>query len=143
MRASKELQMQKAWAQKFPQSKKTCQSYIEANFYMAFLRANSEYDLEPQYEIGNFRVDFYEPTTNTVIECDGYDYHKSKEQVDADCKRMRKLTLLGCNILRFSGVEINKDPDECVREAIIIMDKLKEQKCEPQMTQNHQLLKLG
>jgi hypothetical protein len=42
------------------------------------------------------------------IECDGYDFHSTKEQQTADNKRTRILTELGWTMLRYSGQEIYK-----------------------------------
>ena len=40
------------------------------------------------------------------IECDGHDYHSTKEQILRDNTRARELTLEGWKIYRFSGSEI-------------------------------------
>lgn len=102
-----------------------CQSYIEVNLYMAFIKLTDDFVLEPQVSIDKYRVDFLEKNTKTVIECDGYDYHKSKEQVDSDCKRERKLSAMGYKVTRFSGVEINQNADACAKELVEILNRNK------------------
>ena len=43
-------------------------------------------------------------------------------EIDADCKRQRELTLLGYDVVRFSGSEINSDCEQCVNELIRIIE---------------------
>lgn len=99
-----------------------CQSYIETNLYMAFLRKTDKYILLPQEKIGKYRVDFLVEGRRIVVECDGYDYHKTKEQLLIDCKRQRDLTLQGYQVIRFSGTEINDNPDKCVKELLDMIE---------------------
>lgn len=98
-------------------------SYIECNLYMNFIQETSKYVLQPQGKIAGYRVDFLVKDTNIVVECDGYEHHKTKEQLTNDCKRQRELTKLGYTIVRFSGTEINSDCKMCVRELIEIIEK--------------------
>ena len=44
-----------------------------------------------------------------AIECDGHEYHSSKDQITRDNMRARKLTKAGWSVLRFSGSEIYAD----------------------------------
>jgi very-short-patch-repair endonuclease len=98
-------------------------SYIECNLYMNFIQETSKYVLQPQEKIAGYRVDFLVKETNIVVECDGYEHHKTKEQITNDCKRQRELTKLGYTIVRFSGTEINRDCKACVSELIEIIEK--------------------
>lgn len=97
-------------------------SYIECNLYMKFISTTTKYELEPQYKIGDYKVDFWVKGTSIVVECDGYDYHKTKEQISYDCKRHRYLTKEGYDVVRFSGTEINTDCEHCVKELIDIIE---------------------
>ena len=45
-----------------------------------------------------------------VVECDGFEYHKNKEQFINDRKRDRLLKSHGYDVVRFSGSEIYADP---------------------------------
>lgn len=57
--------------------------------------------------------------TQLVVECDGWDYHSTKEQVNCDNERDRELLLVcGIPTIRFTGREINKDPYACAKQAI-------------------------
>lgn len=55
------------------------------------------------------------------VECDGYDYHSSKEQIKYDNERTRALQKDGFEIIRFSGSEIYINSDKCVDDLIKIL----------------------
>lgn len=101
-----------------------CKSYIETNLYLTFANATNKYRLIPQYKIGKYYIDFLIDGTRIGIECDGYDYHKTKEQLEHDCKRERYLISEGYTILRYSGSEINADPNKCANELIEMIETL-------------------
>lgn len=64
-------------------------------------------------------------TTQLVVECDGWDYHSSKEQVDYDNKRDQDiLCRYATPTIRFSGSEIAKSPTLCARTAIKVLKSL-------------------
>lgn len=80
--------------------------------------------LFPQYQIGEYRVDFLlslrdivhgeDRQRNLVIECDGHDFHeRTKEQAAADRARDRCLQAQGYTVFRFTGSEIWNDPLKC------------------------------
>lgn len=50
------------------------------------------------------------------IECDGEAYHSSKKDIIKDRDRNNELTSYGWSVLRFSGSEINKDPEKCIKK---------------------------
>lgn len=49
-----------------------------------------------------------------AIECDGFDYHSNKKQMNNDYKRENDLKLAGYNVIRFTGSQIYNTPFECV-----------------------------
>lgn len=64
-------------------------------------------------------------TTQLVVECDGWDYHSSKEQVDYDNRRDQDiLRAYAVPTIRFSGSEIAKSPALCARTAIKVLESL-------------------
>ena len=64
-------------------------------------------------------------TTQLVVECDGWDYHSSKEQVDYDNRRDQDiLGAYAIPTIRFSGSEIAKSPMFCARTAIKVLESL-------------------
>lgn len=99
-------------------------SFIECNLYMAFCRTTTEYELIPQYKVLNYKADFLVKNTNLIIECDGYDQHKTKEQMTEDCKRQRDIENEGYFVIRFTGSEINKSPESCVAEILKRLEKI-------------------
>ena len=103
-----------------------CNSYIEANLYLAFIRTTAKYELVPQYRVGNYAADFWVKGTDILVECDGYDVHKTKEQIAYDYERERDLIKEGYRVIRFTGTEINKDPDKCCKNIVEIVETLYE-----------------
>lgn len=96
-------------------------SYIEVNFLMAYLRSKCEYEIEPQVDIDGYKADFVIESDKIIVECDGYDYHKTKEQMQSDYERERYFVKCGYTVVRFTGSEINRDPDKCVNELLEIV----------------------
>lgn len=81
--------------------------------------------LEPGMIIGPYKVDFL--YGNCVIELDGYDFHKTKEQRDHDYKRERYLQKRGYIVIRFTGTEVFLEARKCVIDMVYISN-LHEQK---------------
>lgn len=96
--------------------------------------------IEPQYEIQankhKYIVDFYicydeiinnylKKDFKLIIECDGHEYHHAnKKQVENDYNRENDLKLSGCDVIRFTGSQIYKEPMKCA-EKIMKYIKLK------------------
>jgi very-short-patch-repair endonuclease len=82
--------------------------------------------------IGPYRVDFYyeEPVQDLVnkfvIEIDGHESHKTKEQRDSDYKRERYLQKNGYHVIRFMGTEVFLDALSCVEEFLEVVIKISE-----------------
>lgn len=92
----------------------------------AFFEPTRDYlRIEPQREIGKYRVDFAITArswwsddlmveSKVVVECDGHAFHeKTPEQAKRDKERDRFLASNGWTVLRFTGSEINFDPMSC------------------------------
>lgn len=132
---------------------KLCESEIEKVFYASLLCCKSFDNKEcglrnrilincihPQVELmceHKYRADFYfcsddftfdgelEPF-ELVIECDGHDFHSSKEQIKHDNERDMELKLAGYDVIHFSGSQIYNNPYKTARSAIdYIESKLK------------------
>jgi very-short-patch-repair endonuclease len=100
--------------------------------------------LLPQHPVGKYRLDFALDFFTGIVDCprdsvyfgreeeifknvllpllgieiDGHEWHeKTKDQVRLDKERERFLVADGWKILRFSGSEVFKDANNCVREA--------------------------
>lgn len=68
---------------------------------------------------------FYNPV---IVECDGFEYHSTKQQRNADTERENDLKMNGYKVIRFTGSQIYKDPYFCVMQTIkFIYDENKEQ----------------
>jgi very-short-patch-repair endonuclease len=122
--------------------KKKCESPIEKEMFMAMcggIRALEavrgkhcpEFRIVPQLRIGDYRVDFavYAEMDGTIarisVECDGHDYHSSREDRARDSKRDRELRRSGWQPVRFTGNEIRKRPGDCAWEVLnTLMEEL-------------------
>lgn len=91
------------------------------------------YKLIPQFEVQldkNYRFDFALVASHfdkkkllkeskVAIECDGFEYHSSKEQLTRDNQRNRAIQMHDCKVYRMSGSEIyNVDTIERIQEII-------------------------
>jgi len=76
--------------------------------------------LKPQVVIGIYKVDFL--FNDCVIEIDGHENHKTKEQREYDYVRERYLMKKGYKVIRFMGTEVFLDSQKCVMEMFEIGD---------------------
>ena len=83
-----------------------------------------------QKPILNFIVDFYCPSANLVIECDG-GQHYTAEGLEADRARDQALAQLGLNVLRFDNRQILTETDAVVDQIYwIAKQRLESLSCE-------------
>ncbi|MBP8098910.1 MAG: endonuclease domain-containing protein [Acinetobacter sp.] len=73
-----------------------------------------------QKPILNFIVDFYCPSANLVIECDG-SQHYTNEGLEADRVRDEALAQLGLRVLRFDNGQVLREIDAVVQ---VIFDEI-------------------
>ena len=59
-----------------------------------------------------------------IVEIDGHESHKTKEQRYADYKRERFFLHRGYHVMRFTGSEVFVDPLKCVMEADDYIEEL-------------------
>lgn len=98
----------------------------DSTFDPGFVLAPHHIYILCQQELGPYRVDFLVMRWvggvlkhRLVVECDGHDFHeRSKEQAARDHKRDRDLTLHGLKVIRFTGSEIHRAPDDCLMEIV-------------------------
>lgn len=95
------------------------ESPIEEAFYNA---SQGRLKLQPQHKIGPYRVDFAVLHRMVVIELDGHEYHKTREQRTSDAQRQRYLEAHGWRVIRFTGSEVYKNPQACVDEAARLIE---------------------
>lgn len=86
--------------------------------YMANAMLNTNLPIvEEQYKIGTKMVDFAYLEQKLAIECDGYKWHKQdKEQIEKDIERDKYLAKKGWRVLHFSGVQIRRNIEGCIKE---------------------------
>lgn len=95
-----------------------------------FLCSLDEFVVTPQFQIGDYRVDFLvktcmdirddlKYTASVVVECDGHDFHeRTKQQAAHDRKRDRFIQSKGYKVLRFTGSEIWANSFACAKEVM-------------------------
>ena len=79
------------------------------------------YRLDLAIDISSANLAEYLQTETVAIECDGHNYHSSREQRTRDAARDRYLNRHGVRVLRFTGTEIWRDPARSAREAIEVV----------------------
>jgi very-short-patch-repair endonuclease len=101
------------------------ESPIEYRFLECWQQRYPDAHIQPQFWIGNYRVDFALPAAMIVIELDGAVAHSSPWAIEQDRVRQQHLEALGWYFIRFTGSEINRDVADCVaRAADEIVDRL-------------------
>lgn len=112
---------------KFKYDTWTFNSHIENLFWQRWLDLYPGNDcsipLEPQYQVGRYRIDFAHIESKTAIELDGHASHSSPDAIAHDRKRQRELEAQGWHVIRFGGKEIVQDVERCVHEAVDILVK--------------------
>lgn len=84
-----------------------------------------------QIPIGRYRVDFGFPKIKLAVECDGHEYHSTKDQRGRDASRDRCLMEHGWKTIRFTGTEIYRDATVCASELLRIYKGMVECRLEP------------
>jgi very-short-patch-repair endonuclease len=108
-----------------------CESPIEVDFGTRMIKVLRVIDddtlsLASQYSIGPFRYDFAitregRPQPVILVECDGREFHQSKEQLANDRLKDALARNLRIDLLRFSGSEIYSSLDECITRVLYWM----------------------
>ncbi len=84
--------------------------------------------LDVQIGLSGYRADFGFPDLQLAVECDGHEFHKTKEQRKHDAKRDRVFTHAGWNVIRFTGTEIHANARECAAEIERIYEAAKQER---------------
>jgi very-short-patch-repair endonuclease len=88
----------------------------------------------PQHKIGKYRLDFACPEYKLAIECDGHQYHSTKEQRGYDADRDRFLLKEGWQTARFTGTQIHQDAAKCANDIWEIIYKKPYPTTRPQLS---------
>jgi very-short-patch-repair endonuclease len=99
---------------KMVRNQKKTESPIEEQL----LQEMKKQGLEPkiQHEAGPYRLDFAFPEKKIGIECDGQEFHSTKEQRTHDANRDRYFMKEGWKVIRFTGSEIYNHAWQCVQD---------------------------
>ena len=95
---------------------------------LAYELKNRNVKFEPQKEIGKYRVDFFFPEANLVVEADGKEYHSKPEQREKDEQRQMEIIKKGYSLLRFTGSQIYTDVERCVDNILAFLTDAREEK---------------
>lgn len=71
-----------------------------------------------QYPVAGFVADFYVPSRNLILECDGEYWHALPKMRARDERHDAKLVALGYRVARLSGKTITRDALRSVREVL-------------------------
>jgi very-short-patch-repair endonuclease len=66
-------------------------------------------------------VDCFWPQANLVVEIDGYEFHKSRAEFEADRKRDAKLVLAGYRVIRVTQPRIEHEPEELLSDLTALL----------------------
>ncbi len=80
-------------------------------------------EIQEQVVIGIFVVDFV-INNKFIVEIDGHEHHKTKEQRYDDYRRERYLIRMGYIVLRFTGSEVFVNPQSCAVETLRLINDL-------------------
>ena len=97
-------------------------SPIEKSFWAAAKGVIPEFEREVW--IGRYRVDFLVRHKKVIIELYGYQWHSTKEKLTQDAKRERDLQRQGYHVVRFTGSEVHRNVQKCIRDVLAIVRTL-------------------
>jgi very-short-patch-repair endonuclease len=108
-----------------------CDSPIEVSLGVKIKKAlrvigDQALTLKPRYFLGPYIYDlaiFREgrPYPIMIIECDGKDFHCTPEQLQNDARKNNLARSAGIVLLRFTGTEIHRTPDDCLAKILQTM----------------------
>ena len=70
-----------------------------------------------------YKLDAYWPTERFAVELDTYDYHGSPAAFETDRKRQEDLKLAGIEMIRVTGVRIDREPQAVSRRIRRLLDQ--------------------
>lgn len=93
---------------------------IEAKFYDELRETDLSFSVQTTIHSASKarRPDFvvYPGGRPLIVELDGHEFHKSRQQRTADAQKERWLMARGLETIRFTGTEVWADPQACIRE---------------------------
>lgn len=98
-------------------------SPIEAMFQEAWQAAYPSIELQHQYPVLKYRVDFAHVESKVAIELDGQDFHSRKKDRNKDNERQYAIEDEGWYFIRFTGSKVWSDVDSCVARVYKIISE--------------------
>jgi very-short-patch-repair endonuclease len=108
-----------------------CDSHIEVELGVKLDRAlevigDPTLDLQPRYFLGRYIYDLAilrkgRPYPIVIVECDGKAFHSTSQQLQNDAQKDKLAQSKGIVLLRFTGSEIHRAPDDCVASILQTM----------------------
>jgi very-short-patch-repair endonuclease len=93
---------------------------IEVPIYKELLETSLTFSVQPwvQGPDRRYRVDFLVLYGGraVAVELDGHEYHRTKEQRQSDAQKDRWLAERGIETLRWTGSEVYRDAQGCIRQ---------------------------
>ncbi len=89
-------------------------SPIEADFQAAWQVVYPSIELQHQYPVLRYRIDFAHVASKVAIELDGQDFHSRKKDRNKDYQRQHAIEDEGWTFVRFTGSQVWGDIDACV-----------------------------
>jgi very-short-patch-repair endonuclease len=100
--------------------------------------------LHVQHLVAGYRLDFayickplHEKIIRIAIECDGHEYHATRDQRERDAARDRALIGAGYTTCRFTGSQIHADPEGCVQQIADTVDRISATRIHDDVAANH------
>jgi very-short-patch-repair endonuclease len=98
---------------------------IEAPFYNALRETGLTFAVQPwvQGTDAKYRPDFivFCGGASVIVELDGHDGHKTKQQREHDTRRTRWFDKRGMRVVRFTGSEVHRDVQKCVKDLLDVL----------------------
>jgi very-short-patch-repair endonuclease len=94
------------------------ESPIEHILYDAIFKAGLT-EMRLQFPVGPYRADLAVPSVKLAIEADGAAYHNK----DRDKKRDEYFAQQGWAVIRFTGSQIVRNPDDCAEQVVELYEK--------------------
>jgi very-short-patch-repair endonuclease len=101
---------------RIPLSRQQQESPAEAAFWHAWTIRHNRIQLEREYSVGPYRLDFAHLETKTAVEIDGMLGHSSPDDISKDRARQREIERQGWRFIRFGAKEVFHNPGQCARE---------------------------
>jgi very-short-patch-repair endonuclease len=101
---------------------------IEVPFYDALRETGATFAVQPwvQGVDGKYRPDFivFYGGASVIVELDGHDAHKTKEQRAHDNRRARWFDKRSMKVVRYTGSEVHADAQACVKDLLDGSDRV-------------------